>query len=71
MVSAHDMSQGCGKTGQTGREAPGRLEQGGSGRRSAVARLPWRPHQGWAADGDTHLEVVPMATHNSKMPAMV
>lgn len=40
LVSAHDMAQGHGKTGQMGREELGSLEQGWSGRRSAMPRLP-------------------------------
>jgi len=32
-----------------------------------MVRVSWRPNQDRAADRDTHLEAVPIATHDSKI----
>lgn len=55
LVSAHNTAQGHGKIGQTGREVPVSCEQGGGGRRSAVAALLCKAHKSWAEDGNMHL----------------
>lgn len=33
-----------------------------------MAALLWKSHQSWAAEGNMHLQMVPMAIYDSKIP---